>query len=149
MKVTNNKMVSIEYTLTDINGELIDTTDGREPFLYQQGEGSIVPGLEAALEGKSIGDKIKICVPPKQGYGEKDQSKIKPLPRNTFSEIENLKVGMKFGIQGLNGVQGITVVEINETSILVDANHPLAGETLNFDVWIKDIKEGDSEEEKG
>lgn len=146
MQITKDKVVSIEYTLKDDQGQIIDTSDGRGPLAYLHGAGNIIPGLENALEGKSTGDSLEVSVPPTEGYGERDDSQMQTIPRNMFEGVDTIEVGMQFHAQSEHGVQIVTVTEISEDQITVDANHPLAGMNLHFSVTVGEIREATQEE---
>lgn len=142
MKVEKNKVVVMHYTLTLETGELVDTTHGGEPLEYQAGAGNIIPGLDAALMGLSVGDEKKISVPPAEGYGEFDQDLVQVLPRDMFVGIDNIQVGMEFQTQTDQGdAQFVIVTKVEDDNITIDANHEFAGKVLNFDVKIENILE--------
>ncbi len=147
MKIENNRVVSIHYTLTNNDGEVLDTSEGREPLNYIAGAGNIIPGLDNELLGLTVGDKKQVVVQPKDGYGESDESLIQKLPRDAFSGIDDIKAGMEFQAQGPNGeVQYVVVKQVEENEITIDGNHALAGVVLNFDVSIADIRDASTEE---
>lgn len=146
MQVGKNKVVSMDYTLTNNAGEVIDTSQGRAPLSYLHGSGNIIPGLENALEGKAVGDAVKVKVAPEQAYGARHESQVQDVPRSAFKGINDIKPGMQFQAQGLQGPRVVTVVSVSDEAVKVDANHPLAGVELNFDVKITDIREATTEE---
>jgi len=148
MQIGNQKVVTIDYTLTDDRGEVLDTSQGQEPLVYIQGSGSIIPGLETALEGKSAGDALKVTIAPAQGYGERDEELVQAVPRERFPPGGELTVGMRFQAQGANGSHVVTVVGVDEKQVTVDANHPLAGVTLSFDVKVVEVREATPDELK-
>lgn len=146
MQISANKAVSIDYTLTNNQGEVIDTSSGREPLAYLQGHGNIIPGLESALEGKAAGDNIKVTVAPADGYGERDDSLTQAVPRQMFENADEIQIGMQFQTMSEHGPHVVTVISIDADNVTVDANHPLAGETLNFDVTIVEVRDASQEE---
>ncbi len=146
MQVDKNKVVSIDYTLTNTEGKVLDTSKGGQPLTYLHGVGGIIPGLEAALHSKNPGDNIVVSVPPGDAYGEKDPSLVQPIPRSNFGSIPNIAPGMQFQAQNAQGTRIVTVVEANAETVTIDANHPLAGQTLNFDVTVVDVREATQEE---
>ena len=146
MQISKHKVVTMDYTLTDEGGSVIDTSEGREPLAYIQGTGSIIPGLEDALEGKATGDTLNVSIPPEQGYGDRDETLLRVVPRNMFDVADNLEVGMRFQTRSEEGMEIVTVVNVDEREVVVDANHPLAGVTLNFDVTVVDVREATPEE---
>lgn len=145
MQVANDKVVSINYTLTDIDGKVLDSSKGN-PLVYLQGRNNIIPGLENALTGKAKGEKLNVSIPPEEAYGEFREDMIQEIPKTAFGEITDIQPGMQFQMNSPNGPLVITVQEVKEENVVVDANHPLAGETLNFDVEIMDVREATKEE---
>ncbi len=146
MQVSKDKVVSIDYTLTNSAGQTLDTSAGREPLAFLQGNHNIIPGLENALEGKEVGEKLTVTVPPEQAYGVRDESLLLAIPRESFGEIKDIQPGMQFQMDSPNGPLVITVTEATDTEVKVDGNHPLAGETLTFDVEIVDVRDATEEE---
>ncbi len=146
MLIANDKVVSIHYTLTNKDGNVIDTSDGREPLTYIQGKQNIIPGLENALAGKDVGNKVNVTVPPAEAYGEKSLEMIQEIPRSAFGDIQDLQPGMQFQMQSPNGPVMITITNVADDKVVVDGNHPLAGESLTFDVEIMEIREATEEE---
>ena len=142
MKISKNKVAAIHYTLTDNKGEVLDSSDGREPLHYLHGAGNLIAGMEEGLEGKGKGDKFTIKVPPAKGYGELDPSMTQKVQRSAFGD-QPVQKGMKFST-GSGAV--VTVVEVGLDTVTVDANHPLAGVELNFDVEVLEVREATSEE---
>jgi FKBP-type peptidyl-prolyl cis-trans isomerase SlyD len=142
MQITKNKVAAIHYTLRDNEGTVIDTSDGREPLYYIHGSGNLIIGMEEGLEGKTPGDKFSLQISPEKGYGELDPTMVQKVPRSAFGDQE-VRTGMKFSTnQG--GV--VTVKEVGLENITVDANHPLAGVTLNFEVEIMEVRDATPEE---
>lgn len=146
MQVSENAVVSIHYTLKDDNGATVDSSIGKEPLSYLHGRKNIISGLENALTGKNVGDKLSVTIPPEEAYGNYDEALIQVLPREAFGGVEDIQVGMQFYSESPEGVQMITIKEVNGDQITVDANHPLAGKTLHFDVEIMDVREATEEE---
>ena len=146
MQIAKHKVVSIDYTLTDDQGEVIDTSDGKEPLSYIQGTGSIIPGLENALEGKTTGDSLEVTIAPEEGYGEHDESLLVTVPRDRFEDGSEVTVGARFQTPTEHGMRIVTIVKVEQDTVTVDANHPLAGATLNFDVKVLEIRDATSEE---
>nr|WP_203434401.1 peptidylprolyl isomerase [Nitrosococcus halophilus] len=146
MQVSDRKVVYIHYTLKNKEGTVLDSSSQETPLAYIHGIGSIIPGLEKALAGKSEGDKFNISVDPEEAYGERNETLIQAVPRDAFQGVEDLQEGMQFQAQTPSGPQLITVTEIGTEQVMVDANHPLAGETLDFDVEVVDIREATEEE---
>ncbi|AGA32975.1 FKBP-type peptidyl-prolyl cis-trans isomerase SlyD [Thioalkalivibrio nitratireducens DSM 14787] len=146
MQISANKVVSIDYTLTNDQGQVLDTSEGREPMAYLQGHRNIISGLESALEGKSAGDRVQVTVAPEQAYGERNDALRQAVPRTMFEDADQVQVGMQFQTMTEQGAQVVTVTAVDAEHVTVDANHPLAGETLTFDVTIVDVREASEEE---
>ena len=145
MRIAKNSVVSIEYTLTDAEGAVLDSSKGQPPLTYIHGKGNIVVGLEEALEGKEKGATLKVSVPPAKGYGERDASLSQIVPREMF-DIEELEPGMRFHAEGEHGTHVVTVTAVDNASVTVDANHPLAGQTLNFEVTVMGVRAATEQE---
>lgn len=142
MKIEPNSVVSIHYTLTNEEGEVIDTSVGAETLNYLAGASNIIPGLDNALLGLAKGDTKQVTVQPEDGYGNHTEELIQKLPREMFGGIDTIEVGMSFQAQGAEGeVQFVEVVEIADDGVTVDGNHALAGKVLNFEVSIEDVRE--------
>jgi len=146
MQIAKNKVISIDYTLCDAQGTELDTSLGRGPFAYIHGIGNIIPGLEAALEGKSAGDQVNAVISPENAYGTRDESLVQQLPRSQFDTDQNIEVGMQFQAMSEAGPRVVTVVSVDVDKVTIDANHPLAGVTLHFDVTVKEVREATGEE---
>jgi FKBP-type peptidyl-prolyl cis-trans isomerase SlyD len=146
MTIAKNKVVAIEYSLTDGDGKLIDSSKDHGPLYYIQGIGNLIPGLEAKLEGRTIGDNLKVVIAPKDAYGEKQDSLRQVVPRSQFENADQIEIGMQFEVETEQGELVVTVVETTTDSITVDGNHPLAGVELHFDVTVKEIRDASAEE---
>ena len=146
MQVADNMAVSIHYTLTNDEGEVLDSSIGEEVLVYLQGSGNIVPGLENALVGKVVGDKFTVRISPEEAYGELMEDMIQVLSREMFEGIDNIEVGMQFHADVSSGPGVVTVVNIEGDKITIDGNHPLAGVALNFDVEVIDVRPATEEE---
>jgi len=147
MTITENNAVSFHYTLTDEQGQEIDSSAGQDPLAYLHGAGNIIPGLEKALEGKSVGDQLNVEVSAEEGYGPVQHELIQDVPRSSFQGVESIEVGMQFEAQtGQGGSVPVTVTAVTDETVTVDGNHPLAGKNLNFDVTIADVREASAEE---
>ncbi len=146
MQVSAQKVVYIHYTLTGENGEVIDSSVGQEPLAYIHGHGNIIPGLENALSGKTAGEKIQVTIPPEQAYGDRDEDLIQSVPIEAFHGVDEILPGMQFHTETPDGVQLVTVVNVNGNEVILDGNHPMSGLTLNFDVEVTDIREATEEE---
>jgi FKBP-type peptidyl-prolyl cis-trans isomerase SlyD len=146
MNIGKEKVVSIHYSLRNDEGETLDSSEGGEPLTYIQGMGNLIPGLEAALEGKTAGDSIKASIPPAEAYGEFSQALISQVPRSQFSGVDDLQAGMQFHAPGADGHHLVTITKVENDMVTVDGNHPLAGMTLHFDVTVVDIREATKDE---
>lgn len=146
MKAARGMVVSMHYTLTDDGGDVLDSSHGGEPFSYLHGHNNIIPGLEKALEGAQSGFKSKITVAPSDGYGETNAEAIFEAPREHFPPDMKLEVGARVHADGPNGPITLTVVKLSDTGAVLDANHPLAGKTLHFDVEITTVRSATIEE---
>ena len=146
MQVAKHKVISIDYTLTDPQGTELDSSRGRGPFDYIHGIGNIIPGLEAALEGKAKGDQVNAVIDPDKGYGARDEGLVQELPRSQFDTQDDIQVGMQFHAMSESGPRVVTVVSVDADKVTIDGNHPLAGVTLHFDVTVKDIRDATGEE---
>jgi FKBP-type peptidyl-prolyl cis-trans isomerase SlyD len=146
MKIKKNTVVSIDYTLKDDHGNVIDSSQGRGPLKYLHGNGNLIIGLEKALEGKDVGDSFSVTIPPEEGYGFVDEGLIQEVPRNLFDDSQGLEVGMQFQAQTEEGTYILTIKEIKGNTVVVDGNHPLAGQNLNFDIRVVDVREATLEE---
>jgi len=144
--VADFKAVEIHYTLTNNEGEVVDSSRDVEPLPYIHGTESLVPGLEKSLAGKAVGDKITVSIAPEDGYGQVNPNLTQAIPRNLFEFDGDIEVGMRFEAEAENGIELVTVIGVDENSVTIDANHPLAGETLNFDVEIMSIRDATAEE---
>lgn len=146
MKVAQDSVVSFHYTLRDEAGAVIDKSGG-EPMAYLHGHGQIVPGLERELAGRSAGDQLQVRVSPAEGYGEHNAALVQQVPREAFSRIPGLHVGMELHTQTRTGSHATVVVkEIGPQFVTVDGNHSLAGKALLFDIEIAEVRTATEEE---
>ena len=145
MTVENGKVVSFHYTLTNAQGDVLDKSQ-EHPMPYLHGAGNIIPGLEKELAGKKVGDKLTVNVPAAEAYGEYHEQLVNDVPREAFQGVDQIEPGMQFQANTPEGVQVITVKAVNGETVTVDANHPLAGQDLNFDVEIVEVREATEEE---
>lgn len=147
MQISRHTVASIDYKLTDDQGQILDTSEGREPLTYLHGAGNLIPGLETALEGNAPGDSVSVTVDPSEGYGERDENLIQQVPMSAFEGVEEIEPGMRFQATDEQG-QGriVTVTAIEGDEVTVDANHPLAGVPLNFEVSVVEVREASDDE---
>ena len=152
MNIEKNSVVTIHYTLKDGDNKVIDASNGKEPLVYLHGAGMMIPTLEEALAGRTRGDQFQISIPPEKAYGLRDETRIEKIPAREFQEFHDseeegpLEIGMQFEVETDEGPLVLTVLEIGADEITVDANHPLAGQTLNFDVEVTEIRSASAEE---
>lgn len=148
MTITKDSVVSIEYTLTDDQQEVLDSSEGVGPLEYLHGQGNLIPGLEKELEGKKAGDTFKTVVKPADAYGDYQDDLVVQVERSQFPEDVEIVEGMQFEAGSPDGSRVVTVTGIDGDKVTVDANHPLAGETLHFDVTVVSVRESTDEEKK-
>ncbi len=147
MKVGKDKVVLMHYTLKNDAGEVIDSSDGADPLPFLQGHGNIIPGLESALEGSKVGDKLDVSIKPEEGYGERMKDAIQEIPSSALQGVDEVKVGMQLQSQDKDGNAFlVSVTKIEDDKITVDGNHPLAGQTLHFSVSIESVRKAEAEE---
>ncbi len=144
--IENNKVVTIDYTMTDENGVIIDSSDGKDPISFLHGAGNMVPGLEAELIGKTFDDEFDVTVAPENAYGERMDQLVSEVPAEAFTGVDKVEVGMAFNAETPQGPIPVTVTAISDEKITVDANHPLAGKTLTFRGIVHDVRDATEEE---
>lgn len=146
MQIAENLVALIHYTLKNDSGEVLDSSAGQEPLPFLCGANNIVAGLEKALLGKTVGDKLDVEVKPEDGYGEVRAELVQKVARDNFQGIDDIQVGMQFMAEAPWGQQPVTVVEIAEDGITLDGNHPLAGQTLVFSVEVTEVRQATDDE---
>ena len=146
MQVTQNAVVGIHYTLTNDQGETLDSSAGGDPLVYLHGNGNLIPGLERELEGKQAGDKLNVKIAAADAYGEYDKSLVQQVPRRSFRGVSDISVGMQFQVQSNAGPRMVTVTQVQGDMVTVDGNHALAGQDLTFAVEITEVREASEEE---
>lgn len=146
MKAAHGMVVTMHYTLTNDKGDVLDSSRGSDPLDYLHGHGNIIPGLEKALEGASAGHKSKVTVAPAEGYGEKNDELVFEAARDQFPPDMTLALGERVYAEGPQGPISFTIVELTEKGAKLDGNHPLAGQTLHFEVEIVSVREASAEE---
>lgn len=147
MQIAPQKAVSIDYTLTNDAGEVIDSSAGAAPLVYLHGAGNIIVGLERALEGKQQGDRVQVVVEPADAYGEYSPELVATLNRSMFEGVDELEVGMQFHASAPDGsMQIVTIRDLDGDDVVVDGNHPLAGQRLSFDVTVVAVRDANAEE---
>ena len=146
MQVQDKAIVGIHYTLKNDAGETLDSSDGRDPLTFLQGSGGIIKGLEEALVGKEVGDKLEVAIEPEQAYGVHREELVQEVPRSAFGDVEDIQVGMTFQAKTDGGPVPIRIAEVGEETVTVDGNHELAGERLHFNVSIEEVREATQQE---
>jgi FKBP-type peptidyl-prolyl cis-trans isomerase SlyD len=146
MQIADRTVASFNYTLTNDAGEVLDSSDGREPLSYLHGKGNIVPGLEKEMAGKKVGDKFNVKVKPEEGYGVHNPALVQVVPRDAFRGIDKLEPGMQFRAESDRGPMMVVVTAVDGDKVTVDGNHPLAGATLNFAIEVTEVREASVEE---
>ena len=147
MQISQHTVASIDYKLTDGDGQVLDSSEGREPLTYLHGAGNLIPGLESALEGSAPGEEVAVTVDPSEGYGERDENLIQQVPKSAFEGVEQIEPGMRFQATDESGNgRVVTVTGVQEEEVTVDANHPLAGVPLNFAVNVVEVREASQDE---
>lgn len=146
MQISDSKVVTLNYTLKDDDGNIIDQSHD-DQFAYLHGAQNIIPGLEIALVDKTKGDKVSVRIEPKEGYGEYNDAMIQNVDKGMFDAEQELEVGQQFHAQTPDGqMLTVTIKEIDGDQVTVDGNHPLAGVHLNFDVEVVDVRDATPEE---
>jgi FKBP-type peptidyl-prolyl cis-trans isomerase SlyD len=147
MKIGENSVVSIDYTLKGDDGTVIDTSEGREPLSFVFGIGTIIPGLEKELDGKTAGETFAVTIAPEDGYGEYDDSRMVEVPKEHIEGADGMSEGVQVQAQREDGgIESLTVASIGEKTVILDGNHPLAGKNLHFNVDVKKVREATKEE---
>jgi FKBP-type peptidyl-prolyl cis-trans isomerase SlyD len=142
MQITKNKVAAIHYTLSDNEGNVLDSSEGRDPLYYIHGIGNLIQGMEEGLEGKIKGDRFNLKVSPDKGYGELNPQLVQEVPVKAFGG-QDVKEGMQFKTD--RGTV-VTVTEVGKETITVDGNHPLAGVELNFAVEVMEVRNASDDE---
>ncbi len=147
MKVEKGNVISVDYELHLGDGKVVDASEPGKPLSYIHGEGQIVPGLERALEGLDVGEARKVVVEPDDGYGPHDARGVQEVPRNAFPAELVPQVGMELTAQGPQGeAVPFVIKEVRPETVVIDLNHPLAGETLHFAVTVRGVRAATAEE---
>ncbi len=141
MEISQGRIATIHYTLTNDEGQVIDRSAPDAPLSYLHGAGNIVPGLEKALDGKRTGEAVQADVAPEQGYGPHHPQLVQQVPRGAFPADAEIAPGMQFQARSEQGPVLVTVTEVGSEQVTVDGNHPLAGQTLHFAVEVADVRE--------
>jgi FKBP-type peptidyl-prolyl cis-trans isomerase SlyD len=147
MRIAANSVVTVDYTLKDAAGEVLDTSDGAEPLAYLHGAEQIVPGLERELEGLEVGDERDVVVQPQDGYGMPDPEGVFSVPRSVFPADLVLAPGdTLLGEDSEGGQLPVRILEVQSDTVQVDANHPLAGKVLYYHVAVRAVRAATADE---
>ena len=147
MKISDHAVVAMHYTLTNAEGAVLDSSEGQDPLTYLHGTGGVIIGLEAALLDKVVGDQFTAVIEPDDAYGLVDPSLMQIVPRSAFEGVESIEAGMRFTASGEQGQQqSVAIAAVNGDEITVDGNHPLAGQTLHFEVEVVSVRAATEEE---
>lgn len=147
MNISENSVVQFEYTLKSDTGEILDSSEDGGPMTYLHGHEQIVPGLEQALAGRKVGDTFDVRVAAKDGYGDRDEDAVFDVPRDRLPTGVELQVGMELASQTPSGEPlFLRVVKLAKDAVTMDANHPLAGENLNFSITVTEVRAATAEE---
>ena len=144
--IAKDTSVKFNYTLKDDEGNILDQSPEGQPLAYLHGHSNIIPGLEQQLEGKSAGESVNAVVEPVDGYGEYQDLAVQKVPRDNFQGVEDIQPGMQFQSEAGGQVMLVTVTDVNDKEVTVDANHPLAGKRLTFDVEIQEVRAATEDE---
>ena len=146
MTIEDQKVVKIKYELKNDAGEVLDKSQEGEPLSYLHGANNIIPGLETALTGKEQGEAVQVSIEPGDAYGERQEELVQSVPMSAFEGVDKVEPGMRFTARGPQGQQVVMVTEVADDQVTVDANHPLAGEKLHFDVEVVEVRDASPEE---
>ncbi|MCP5155614.1 MAG: peptidylprolyl isomerase [Ectothiorhodospiraceae bacterium] len=146
MQIATRTVVHIHYTLTNREGAVLDRSGEGEPLGYLHGAGNIIQGLEDALTGRRTGDRLQVEVAPSDGYGERDEALVQVVPLSAFERPEAVTPGTWFEVRGPAGARPVQVTDVASGQVTIDANHPLAGETLFFEVEVAEVRDATEEE---
>ena len=146
MIITNERVVTMHYTLKNEAGEILDTSEGREPLVYLHGVGGLILGLEKELEGKQANDKLNVIVPPEEAYGSRRDDLLRVVSKEGFQGDEALVEGMRVQLETDRGPAIAVVAGVEGENVTLDLNHPLADVTLHFDVEVIGVRQAEADE---
>ncbi len=147
MRIADDCVVTLAYTLRDDAGEVLDSATTADPFAFVHGRHSVIPGLEKALTGRGAGDTLDLTIAPADAYGEHSPARVQVVPRDRFPADIDIEPGMQFHASDEHGGRmAVRVAEVNEDGVVIDANHPLAGQTLHFAVQVLGVRAATAEE---
>ena len=146
MIAEKDKVVTFHYTLKNAEGEQMETSRDKQPMTYLHGANNIIPGLEKAMEGHAAKDEFSVTVEPEEAYGRRNEGNVQRIPLKRLKGIGKISPGQILNLQTNQGPVQVTVLRVGRFNVDVDANHPLAGQALTFDIEITDIREASEEE---
>ena len=135
------EIYKVNYWLKNPDGEVVDTSEGGEPMLIEIGNPAVIKGLQEAVKGRLAGDRLEVTVPPEMGYGVHNPEYVSKVPKSAFEGVEDVVEGMKFQTNTGTEAQVVQVVKVEDEFVVVDANHPLSGLTLNFELEVIEVLE--------
>lgn len=145
MNIANNSVVAFHFTLKNVDGKTIESSFNDEPLVYLHGAKGIVPGLEEALTNRKKGDKFNVTLPPEKGYGPRNETLVQQVPKDEFPS-DDVQPGMQFQVDTPGGPMIITVTKVSDKEVTIDANPELAGQTLNFEIEVMEVRAATKEE---
>lgn len=143
MVATKDKFITIEYTFSAPDGTLLGSSEYSGPFTFRQGYGDVVPGLDAHVEGAAVNDQLSFVIEPGEGYGERDEDKVRRLAKDALPLGRDPEPGLRVNVGGTVMI----ITDVTDTEIVLDANHPLAGIPLHFDIRVIDISDEEPQQE--
>jgi FKBP-type peptidyl-prolyl cis-trans isomerase SlyD len=146
VEIAADSVVLIHYTLKDDKGDVLDSSAGGDPLAYIQGHGNLVPGLEKALEGKQGGNTLAVTVAPAEGYGMRDEALVQRVSKRSLKGSGEIRKGMQFQAHTDHGLRLFTVTGVIGDMVSLDGNHPLADQTLHFDIEVVEVRPATAEE---
>jgi FKBP-type peptidyl-prolyl cis-trans isomerase SlyD len=147
MLIAENSVVSFHYKVSDDeSNEVIDSSENSDPLTYLHGARNIIPGLEKALDGKQAGDNVEVTVEAAEAYGERSEDRVHKVPREALQGVERVEPGVTVVANTEQGQVNLVIVDVADDGVTLDANHPLAGRRLKFDVSIETVREASEEE---
>ncbi|MBH54230.1 MAG: peptidylprolyl isomerase [Opitutaceae bacterium] len=144
--IDGNSVVGISYVLKGEAGEVLDKSSGSDPFVFLMGVEAIVPGLEKALLGKTVGNAFSVSLNPEEAYGQPHQDLVGHVPRSQFPSDLEITRGMRFQCEVAGGIRMVAIREIEGDTITIDANHELAGRSLHFDINVESVRSATAQE---
>jgi FKBP-type peptidyl-prolyl cis-trans isomerase SlyD len=146
VKIEKDVVAGLAYTLKNGEGEILDQSEQGDPLYYIHGRRNLIPGLENELEGKKLGDKLSVTIAPVDGYGERNEQLVQIVEHTSFENPDEIEEGFSVEMEDEQGKMIFTVVERRENEFVLDGNHPLAGETLHFDVEVTEVRNATKDE---